>query len=180
MSQLREYGPQSLPPFMYQHEGWTVEFATMPKSEKLRGQASVRTLGIQYGSGFERAKTAEAVKTALGNKIKKYGKLDLVAVNASAAFGDGFSIREALFGSEVFIVDDEDEAGGVLTRKQDAAPRRFWSQPELTVSVRGCCLTGKRLHMAWKSARRKAAISMPYEALARVPPRRPRSFFSHS
>jgi len=122
MGRLKQGGIQNLPPFKYQHEDWTVEFSAMPRSEKLRGQPGVPTLGMQHGSGFNLVETADAVKTTLGNKTGKYGQLDLpyvVAVNALAAFGDGFSIREALFGSEVFIVDDDDEDGGVLTRKQD-------------------------------------------------------------
>lgn len=130
MSQMKEYGFQSLPSFMYRHEDWAVELSAMPKPEKLRGQPGVQALGVQYGSGFKRVKTVEAVKAALGNKIGKYGRLDLpyiVAVNALAAFGDGFSTREAIFGSEALVVDDEDEAVGILTRKQDgvfSAPDR--------------------------------------------------------
>ncbi|HVT18580.1 MAG TPA: hypothetical protein VHQ90_20675 [Thermoanaerobaculia bacterium] len=122
MRLLKEGGPHSLPTFMYRYEGWTVEFSAMPKSPKLRGQRGVRTIGIHSTGGFTRVLTAEAVKRALKRKIGKYGKLDLpyiVAVNASESFGDSTATHEALFGSEVFIVNDEDEGGGILSRQQD-------------------------------------------------------------
>jgi hypothetical protein len=122
MRMLKEGGPRNLPSIMYRHEEWTVEFSAMPKSLKLRGQPDVPTIGIHVGGGFTPVLTADAVKRALKRKLGKYGILDLpyiVAVNASESFGDSTAIHEALFGSEAYFVDDDDEGVGILDRQQD-------------------------------------------------------------
>ena len=122
MRQLTSRGMRGLPPLIFRHEDWIVEFSAMPKSHKLRGRPGVRTIGVQFGPGFQPVTTADAVKRALKKKLGKYGKLGLpyiVAVNASGSFGEHSALLEALFGSETFLLDDANEAGGVLTRKQD-------------------------------------------------------------
>lgn len=108
---LRRSDFNQLPELRWEHDGWQVKFTAHPKSLGLRGQADVRTVGIQH-TGIRRIDPAKALRKALKKKISRYGRLDypyVVAVNFTQPFADITAVEEALFGTELMSVSASPE-----------------------------------------------------------------------
>ena len=43
-------GFEGLPRWRYEHDGWTIDFFPLPKSDALRGRAGVRPIGLEFGA----------------------------------------------------------------------------------------------------------------------------------
>ncbi|HEY2293383.1 MAG TPA: hypothetical protein VGM86_21995 [Thermoanaerobaculia bacterium] len=114
LEMLRRSDFDQLPEFEWEHDGWRVKFQAHPKSVNLRGKSNVRTIGIQQ-SGIRRVDPAKALRKALKTKISRYGELEypyVVAVNFTQPFADIIAVEEALFGTELMSMA-EDQAGKV-------------------------------------------------------------------
>lgn len=83
-------GFEGLPHWRYEHDGWTIDFFPLPKSDALTGQASVRPIGLEFGA-FQLLQTKETIRNAVQRKAGRYGELALpyiVAVNVLSDFVD--------------------------------------------------------------------------------------------
>jgi len=90
------------PKFEWNHEGLTLFFSPIPKSQKTRGTTEARPLGVIMEEAHFLS-TDEDIRDAIEQKAKKYGKLDLplvIAVNVVSEHCDEIDINNALFGSE--------------------------------------------------------------------------------
>ncbi len=106
---LRKADFEQLPEFFWEDDGWRVKFQAHPKSAGLRGQANVRTVGIQ-DTGIRRVDPAKALRKALKKKASRYGELEhpyVVAVNFVQPFADMIAVEEALFGTELMDVSSD-------------------------------------------------------------------------
>ncbi len=95
-------GFEALPHWRYEHDGWTIDFFPLPKSESLRGQTGVRPIGLEF-SGVQLLRTKETIRNAVQQKAGRYGELAfpyIVAVNVLSDFVDRTDEVEALFGDE--------------------------------------------------------------------------------
>jgi hypothetical protein len=97
-------GFEGLPHWRYEHDGWTIDFFPLPKSDALRGQAGVRPIGLEFGA-FQPLRTKETIRNAVQQKAGRYGELALpyvVAVNVLSDFVDRTDEVEALFGGRTW------------------------------------------------------------------------------
>ena len=95
-------GFEALPRWRYEHDGWTIDFFPLPKSESLRGQTSVRPIGLEF-SGVQLLHTKESIRNAVQRKASRYGEVALpyiIAVNVLSDSVDRIDAVEALFGDE--------------------------------------------------------------------------------
>jgi hypothetical protein len=95
-------GFEALPHWRYEHDGWTIDFFPLPKSDSLQGQTGVRPIGLQLGT-FQLLHTKETIRTAVQQKAGRYGELVfpyIIAVNVLSDFVDRTDEVEALFGDE--------------------------------------------------------------------------------
>jgi len=95
-------GFEALPHWQYEHDGWTIDFFPLPKSESLRGQTGVRPIGLEF-SGVQLLQPKESIRNAVQRKAGRYGELAfpyIVAVNVLSDFVDRTDEVEALFGDE--------------------------------------------------------------------------------
>ncbi len=121
---------EGLPPLEYQHGGWLVEFAALPKSKKARGKAGIRTVGVQSDGG-DWLDTGKRLRRVLSSKGAAYGSLSVpyvIAVNVLEHGLDRIDVMEALFGSEkVNLLIRED--GEVVSEELKREPDGFWIGP---------------------------------------------------
>jgi hypothetical protein len=95
-------GFEALPHWHYEHDGWTIDFFPLPKSDSLQGQTGVRPIGLELGK-FQLLHTKETIRTAVQQKAGRYGELAfpyIIAVNVLSDFVDRTDEVEALFGDE--------------------------------------------------------------------------------
>ena len=81
-------GPERLPSWCYEHEGWKVDFSPIPKSAGLRGQTGVRPIGMVFERGGW-IDSRRALLNAMESKARAYDDLGMpyvIAVNACATF----------------------------------------------------------------------------------------------
>jgi len=94
----------ALPHWQYQHDGWTIDFYPLPKSDQARGRAGIRPIGIQR-EPMKLLQTREAIRDSVLEKSGRYGVLGqpyIVAVNVLSDHVDRIDVMEALFGFEEF------------------------------------------------------------------------------
>ncbi len=97
-------GFEGLPHWRYEHDGWTIDFFPLPKSDALRGQAGVRPIGLELGE-FQLLHTKETIRNAVQRKAGRYGELSfpyVVSVNVLSHFVDRIDELDALFGDELW------------------------------------------------------------------------------
>jgi len=95
-------GQEALPRWIYEGEGWKIEFFPILKSRKERGRAGVRPFAVHL-QGFSQVDPRLSIRDAIIKKASRYGDLDLpyvVAVNALSMYVERTNIMEALFGQE--------------------------------------------------------------------------------
>jgi hypothetical protein len=101
-------GGANLPTWLFEHDGWSIEFSPMPKSPDARGKDQIRTIGIRFHTF--KSQPEVAIRDAVIRKAKHYGKLDLPFVIAVYCTVEGQSIGdvyEALMGSVGMIIDHD-------------------------------------------------------------------------
>jgi hypothetical protein len=117
----------SIPRWEYQHDGWSIEFRPIPKSDATRGRGGVRPLGIL----FEQAKflrTRDTIRDGVVEKAGCYGELDrpyVIAVNILSDHIDRTDEMESLFGSERYTIHGELHQAPQF----DRAPNGAWFGP---------------------------------------------------
>jgi len=95
-------GFDAVPQWQYQHEGWTIDFYPIPKSDAARGRGGVRPIGVLFEQG-KFLTTRDAIRDAIVEKSGCYGGLDqpyVIAANVLSDHVDRTDAMEALFGSE--------------------------------------------------------------------------------
>jgi hypothetical protein len=128
-TQFEAGGFEALPHWLYEHQGWKIEFFPMPKSPEIRGQAGVRPIGLHF-EGWQWLDTRVAIRDSVVGKAGRYGEMDLsyvIAVNALGDHVDRTDIMEALFGKEQFFfrADLGNQQRPECTRKPDGV----WTSP---------------------------------------------------
>ena len=116
-----------VPKFEWNHEGLTLFFSPIPKSEKTRGTTDARPIGVIMGEAHVLT-TDEDIRRAIEQKAKKYGKLSLplvIAANVVSEHCDDIDINNALFGSEAiqFIQKPDGSIGDGVEVRQ---PNGIW------------------------------------------------------
>jgi hypothetical protein len=102
--QFQVGGFPALPQWQYQHDGWTIDFYPLPKSDRARGRGGIRPIGIQF-EPVRLLQTREAIRDSILEKAGRYGELGhpyIIAVNVLADHVDRTDVMEALFGFEEF------------------------------------------------------------------------------
>lgn len=101
---FRQGGFPALPHWRYEHEGWTIDFFPLPKSDEARGRGDLRPIGIQF-EPVRLFHTREAIRDAVLEKAGRYGEFNqpyIIAVNIISDHVDRTDVMEALFGFEAF------------------------------------------------------------------------------
>lgn len=132
VSLLHEKGRMAdAPCWIFEHDGWIIDFRPIPKKPEARKKEGVRPLGA-FSSG-EWTDSRTPLLEAITKKAGRYGKLNLpyiVAVN-STEFVDEIDVTEALFGKEQFNVfvsetKSREPVEPLMSRVLDGA----WTSPE--------------------------------------------------
>lgn len=76
LADVQKGGFRALPTWDYRKNDWIIQFRPIPKPERSRGSADIRTLAFEF-EGMEIVEPRKAILAALENKASKYGKLDL-------------------------------------------------------------------------------------------------------
>jgi hypothetical protein len=101
---FRLEGIPGMPHWRYEHDGWTIDFFPIPKSDQARGRAGARPVGLQ-AEGARLLETRASIRDAVLEKAGRYGELDepyIVAVNVLSDHMDRTDVMEGLFGYEQF------------------------------------------------------------------------------
>lgn len=122
-------GFPALPHWRYEHDGWTVDFFPIPKSDNARMNPGVRPLAVLF-EGVSILETRRAIRKAVQEKAGRYGKLSLpyvIAVNVLSDHVDDTDAIEALFGDEQLIY----RGGSALPQEPEfaRAPNGAWYGP---------------------------------------------------
>jgi hypothetical protein len=101
---LLQGGLPALPHWQYEHDGWTIDFYPIPKSDEARHRAGLRPIGIQL-EPVRLLETREALRDSLLEKSGRYGELGqpyIIAANVRSDHVDRIDAMDALFGFEEF------------------------------------------------------------------------------
>lgn len=132
--QFTSGGLEAVPHWIYEHDGWTIDFYPIPKKRESRGKPGIRTIGLQ-GYGFRKVDRREAVQNAILRKAGQYGNLEVPYVVAVDTMGEigvhREDIMEALFGREQYKVSFGHLDQPEFTRVPDGVWRSF-SGPRYT------------------------------------------------
>lgn len=152
-----ECGLPGLPKKMYEHEGWSVEFSAIPKSEKVRGKLGVRPIGLQFHQ-MRWAVPKEAVRDAVATKATRYGTLGkpyVIALNFVGVHCDSDDVLQALLGSEQYLIDGVGPSAQVhAKRARDGA----WFGPEGPQNTRVSAVLFTSNLNPWNVARRDVCL----------------------
>ncbi len=126
---MRGGGLEALPHWLFEHEGWRLDFFPIPKSQEARGKPGVRPIGVRIPAA-RYVNSRAAIRDAIMAKGNRYGELDrayVVAVNGLAWHLDTADAMEALFGTEQVVVTygPDGPVNTEMTRARDGA----WLDP---------------------------------------------------
>jgi hypothetical protein len=99
-------GMDAMPSWLFEYDGWVIEFQPIPKKLEARNKKTARPIGA-LSTGFQTIDLSSPIRYAISKKASKYGELALpfvVAVNVLEHI-DEIDIMDALFGREQFIID---------------------------------------------------------------------------
>lgn len=124
----------SLPHWLFEHDGWRIDFFPVPKKREARGKEGVRPLGAFLPMEMEWLDPQTPIREVIKDKATRYGKLELpfiVAVNALEDFARREHIMDALFGREQWVFYRNDPKAH-FQRKLDG----IWTSPSGPIHTR--------------------------------------------
>lgn len=125
--EVKEHGHDRIPTFVWEHDGWQVEFEAIPIKPERRGKGQ-RVIGMQF-YGARWANEWEPIRDAVRSKGSRYGEFTkpfVVAVNVDTGFLDRIDEMQALFGQEEYVFNTEKPDAAQEVRR---APNGAWSGP---------------------------------------------------
>jgi hypothetical protein len=106
--------------------GWSMTFEAIPVSKESRGRPNHRVLAVHPGRGGAVDDIGQ-LRGKLKDKATRYGNPTtpfVIAVLASSAFIERLDVEQALFGSEVVVLEPDSPNEAQLARNRDG----FWTR----------------------------------------------------
>jgi hypothetical protein len=119
VARYKEGDIDCLPKWPFEHDGWSIEFFPIPKSEDAIGKPGIRPIGL-VSFGYFEVDPIMTIREAILSKAKAYGKPKLpfiVAVNNFERHVDYPEIMEVLFGRWKYSFAKLDD-GSVSTKEE--------------------------------------------------------------
>jgi len=119
-------GLDALPHWLFEHDGWRIDFFPIPKTPQARGKPDVRPIGLHAPAG-RWLNLGATIRDALLKKMGRYGDLGLpyvVAVNILAISVDEDDLMDALFGQEQYLISVAED--GSREVRPSRAPDGAW------------------------------------------------------
>jgi len=122
-----QHGFDHLPKWIYDKDGWRLEFTFMPKGSKHRGRIGSRLIGMEH-SGFEWVNTWETIRDAITKKASHYKDVGLPLVLALNVMDDldEIDVMDALFGREQYSFDTRRMMNGSFDPVASRQPNGAW------------------------------------------------------
>jgi hypothetical protein len=122
-------GMDSIPSWLFEHDGWVIEFQPIPKKLEARKKKTAYPIGA-LSTGFQAINRSSTIRDAIRKKANKYGELALplvVAVNVLDHI-DEIDIMEALFGKEQITIDPTQISSSKLVNPEmSRIPDGLWT-----------------------------------------------------
>ncbi|MCJ7735456.1 MAG: hypothetical protein MUP11_13035, partial [Anaerolineales bacterium] len=93
-------GIDVLPTWIFEDNGWAIEFSPLPIKPESRGKKNIRPIGLST-SDFKFIDSQKSIMNSLSKKAKKYGSFQepyVIAVNITDPFAELIDVIQALYG----------------------------------------------------------------------------------
>ncbi|MCL4264518.1 MAG: hypothetical protein KJ069_14940 [Anaerolineae bacterium] len=122
-------GMDAIPSWLFECDGWVIEFQPIPKKPGARNKKTARPIGA-LSTDFQKMDLSSPIRDAISKKANKYGELSfpfVVAVNVLEHI-DEIDIMEALFGRGQFTIDcTQISSSKLVNSEMSRIPDGLWT-----------------------------------------------------